>query len=395
MKKIAYPTDIEKLKAEYLSIFAENLTAMQTKWDAVRKEIINKHSDKTAAQDIYPDQLKDIIIADYDKLVDIYCDYCSLTIGKDIVEKLRCLFSYDGTDTDNTAKKYQPDIAQFFMEHSEEMHIHVCHYCELSYINVYGLKNIYSSVSSLLKTASEKEIRRYVTNTKGEPYKDNVYKKIIKLRDTLKEDEIEEAFNNIDKRWSKSPKKSERIFRKRNHFDLDHFLPKSKCPIVALSLMNFVPCCPVCNERLKGMDCLGSTDKNRLIKLSPTSPKYEFDQQVTAIVIPEIGTEKRHAQDHPDDFSVKFETTDNEYQTVIIDEFHLDERYNYHKMEILRLLDLLRDYPDTQIRVMANALSGMKSEEQIKEDIFGMDFMERNGRCMSKIKKDIFNTCQA
>ena len=37
----------------------------------------------------------------------------------------------------------------------------------------------------------------------------------------------------------------------KSQFDLDHALAKDDCPLVALSLHNFVPSCPVCNERLK------------------------------------------------------------------------------------------------------------------------------------------------
>lgn len=40
----------------------------------------------------------------------------------------------------------------------------------------------------------------------------------------------------------------------KRQFDIDHFLPKGKCPPVALSLFNFVPSCPVCNERIKRED---------------------------------------------------------------------------------------------------------------------------------------------
>lgn len=36
----------------------------------------------------------------------------------------------------------------------------------------------------------------------------------------------------------------------KKHFDLDHVLDKGRCPIVGLSLFNFVPSCSVCNERM-------------------------------------------------------------------------------------------------------------------------------------------------
>lgn len=40
--------------------------------------------------------------------------------------------------------------------------------------------------------------------------------------------------------------------KKRILADLDHFYPKSKHPLYALCLYNFIPSCPTCNSRLKG-----------------------------------------------------------------------------------------------------------------------------------------------
>lgn len=62
-------------------------------------------------------------------------------------------------------------------------------------------------------------------------------------------------------------------------FDVDHFLPKTKCPIVGLSLFNFVPSCQVCNSRVKLMRELGDNVVEKQ-KFNPASEDYKFDENV-------------------------------------------------------------------------------------------------------------------
>ena len=39
--------------------------------------------------------------------------------------------------------------------------------------------------------------------------------------------------------------------------DFDHFFPKSRYPLLALSFFNLIPCCPICNRTLKGDKKMG------------------------------------------------------------------------------------------------------------------------------------------
>lgn len=189
------------------------------------------------------------------------------------------------------------------------------------------------------------------------------------------------------------PKKSEKVAGNlRNHFDLDHFLPKAKCPLVALSLMNFVPSCPVCNEKLKGEDILwGENEANRrnvLMKVSPNSSGYDLDS-VAKLRLDDHGHGWLRAQEHPQDYTLEFKSSDPDYQNEIINEFHLDERYAYHKCEALRWHDLMNDYPPPRIKEMATALNGYKTEEQLRNDIFQNDYFEKYVRCFDKLRRDI------
>lgn len=400
MRKISYPKDVEQLKNEYSAIFNSQIDTLNEKWKILRDELINSCAGsvyEANAETIFPDKIETILIADYSQLVDIYIAYRELIknnkISDNLHARLNKCFNYSGDN--EWFKDFQPNISQFFMRHAEELNLHVCHYCELSYINVYGFYSVYQDFATFLYKASNKELSKYIRTSDGHPYNDKFYQKIIHLRADphVTHENIVEQFDNLDKRIKNHGKKSEAIIKKlKNHFDLDHFLPKSKCPLVALSLMNFVPCCPICNEKLKKDDELGGLDKAALLKLSPTSVDYNFDKNVEIRVICNNGPNGLLAQKHPDDYIIKFCTNDKEYQEEIIDEFHLDERYNYHKCEALRLQDLMLNYPKEKIQAMSLALKGYRTEIEISEDLFGSRFTEEHHRCFEKLRRDILST---
>lgn len=65
------------------------------------------------------------------------------------------------------------------MKHAEELDLHVCHYCELSYINVYGFHSVYYDFAAFLYNASDKELMKYIRRTDGRPYDGRFYKKSL------------------------------------------------------------------------------------------------------------------------------------------------------------------------------------------------------------------------
>ena len=75
---------------------------------------------------------------------------------------------------------------------------------------------------------------------------------------------------------------------KKRQFDLDHFIPKSECPLFALSLYNFVPSCQVCNSRIKNADIYYKNISivDDLEKLFPTSVNYNYDAALTFRIVP-------------------------------------------------------------------------------------------------------------
>ena len=174
-----------------------------------------------------------------------------------------------------------------------------------------------------------------------------------------------------------------------NHFDLDHVLDWSECPLVALSLFNFTPSCLVCNEKLKRTELLGDTVA-QVKKLSPTSNNYDFEHNVRICVVPEDKVVDNYLG-NPDFFSIDFKILqgkDKDYMKVV-DLFCLRERYTYHKAEALRLLDLKHKYDESNIDNIAELLG--RRPEDVREDIFGEAFSETQHRSFEKLKKDILH----
>ena len=121
----------------------------------------------------------------------------------------------------------------------------------------------------------------------------------------------------------------------KSQFDIDHFLPKGKCPPVALSLFNFVPSCPVCNERIKRED-LPNVNLNDLKFLSPSSFAFDLPKRIKV----KLG----HLTSPRKDFI--YFVAKYPYDRYV-DFFHLQERYDYHKIEALRLEKLKKNYSKT------------------------------------------------
>ena len=169
----------------------------------------------------------------------------------------------------------------------------------------------------------------------------------------------------------------------RAQFDLDHALGKAECPLVALSLHNFVPSCTMCNQRLKGRRQLSSIPYG--IKLvAPCSESYDGNEHIHFCVENKRACSGGYMR-HKDYYQIGIKATGFYLDYTKL--FHLKERYEYHKGEALRLLDLKRNYPTSHIRRIAMMLH--KTSEEVREDLFGLNYSKEHHRCFEKLKKDI------
>lgn len=169
----------------------------------------------------------------------------------------------------------------------------------------------------------------------------------------------------------------------KKHFDVDHVLPKKKCPLFALSLFNFVPSCQVCNSRIKKDELIGRTPAERE-ELSPTSSIYQFEDKVRFRLHPlKRGVRKFSANSTL--FRIKVNAKPPYDREVSF--FHIEERYEYHKMEALRLKDLKAQYPRAQTKKIAKLLG--RSVRDVEEDIFHKKYLTSFDRCFRKFTLDI------
>lgn len=362
----------EELNSRYINLFGNELDTMNNAWNTLRGEIEKTSSDT----DNIPENIRDILTADYSKLVDIFKAYLNLEkLPEETKKEIKKIFNY---------KKYQPQIAIFFMDPENKFQIYVCHYCGIAYINAYGIQNDYGDKYAFIKNASREELKKFIPGNLS----DKTIDKIIKER---------ESFTSLDDfdrlSYWRSEKKSDSInLLSGNHFDLDHELAKASCPLLALSLYNFVPSCPTCNQKLKRSATIGSKeDEKELIKLSPTSDKYDFDKNVLFYIAPKRMSTFGFLR-NLEEYRIDMKCHDKSFEKSI-GLFRLKQRYNYHKVFALRLLDLKERYSPGSIKMISNLLQGSCSEkyteEQIREDIFGEEYSKVGHRAFDKLRKDI------
>lgn len=375
MKAVKYPSDPTKrseLKNKYIDALrllknsdgSNKLESMQKKWILIRRRLsLTK----------LPTDIKKILKAEYSKLVRYYIYYTSSNISIDDKENLENIFSY---------KVFHDEIAKYFMNDENGFNLSVCHYCGTAYINKYSidgeqegldiLNNAnYDDLARILRIKSQKNIQKILDN---QPYRTiDQFNNIIKWRT---KDKFHSVFpiDNVSK----------------NHFDLDHVLDKGSCPITAISLMNFVPSCSVCNEKLKRSKVLGN-GKMPIEELSPTSPRFDFENQVEFLLIPKVGAKiGNRPTKNANNYELVIQTKNSSYEHFI-NIFHLRERYQFHKMEALMWQELKMRYTDSRIALMSHALrNSAYSIKRIKSDIFqkALEDVERE-RCFEKLKRDI------
>lgn len=165
----------------------------------------------------------------------------------------------------------------------------------------------------------------------------------------------------------------------KNGFTLDHYIDKGTYPYLALSLYNLIPSCYTCNSKIKGIDEINN--------LSPSSANFAFDEKVKFKTFMrnknlQIEKESDFTLLLKEDFSLDYE----EY----IKGFMLNERYEYHKYKVIEMINKRKEYPNSRIKELA--LLTKKTEEEVKQDLFGEYLFEEDDlqkRPLSKLIKDI------
>lgn len=175
------------------------------------------------------------------------------------------------------------------------------------------------------------------------------------------------------------------VSKTKAQFELDHVIGQQECPLMALSLYNFVPSCSVCNSRIKHKKGLASS-KKLMKKYSPTSKDFDFERKVDIVLNPKKGAATPYME-HRDDYHIVFDCNKDKDYEGYVGKFLLTERYNCHKVEALRLKDLQLYYPDSHILGICDVVN--RTFGEVKEDLFGLGFTKDEHRLFKKLRKDM------
>lgn len=370
MKKMKYPAGAQ-YKQNYIKIFQAEHRKMQAMWTHFK----GTYTELAA----YPIDVKDFLTADFHQLTEWYIDFMRISKDKrkEINNKLKDnLFNYD---------EWSSKIAKYFKDPENGFNLISCIYCDMAYVNAYEV-NLDIDAIFFLNNASDDDLMIKLRTTS-----EDALDAIHKARKFKTRADFDRVCTSL--KWQSD--KYDKIFIKpynkyKHHFDLDHVLPKSKCALIALSLYNLVPCCQVCNQRLKKSEVLGTMGKP-YEKLSPTSPEFDFEGQVSFHVIPKRGVRVGSLRQltRQEDYELQLISIDPDYD-LLIKIFRLQERYAHHKKKALHWIEMNYKYTDSRIAMMANALDDPSfSFKRIKSDIFQNELYESESMCFSKLREDM------
>ena len=156
----------------------------------------------------------------------------------------------------------------------------------------------------------------------------------------------------------------------------DHWFPKSKFPLLSMSLYNLIPSCTVCNSSAKGEHDVNLREFIHPYVHRPQHPKIKF--------IAEPATE-------PDrNWTLKIERKKNSPEDKTIKMFYLDEIYKEHdKLELKDLMDFRDNYCDGYLKDLMQFLIDNKMDDSslTREDVYRMIAITANQAIAAKANK--------
>lgn len=162
-------------------------------------------------------------------------------------------------------------------------------------------------------------------------------------------------------------------------YEIDHFFPKDKYPIFAVSLYNLIPVCPSCNRRKSYKEFSYSPHDHRYQKAGQVS---HFWYSVTGTGFLEDSSKLKIEMDYIPDMAIN------------VKELDLKQAYSFHKREVQDLLKKASIYSDDYIDdTLAKYPDLFANREQVIDHIYGISGDERRflTESLSKFKTDIYN----
>lgn len=188
--------------------------------------------------------------------------------------------------------------------------------------------------------------------------------------------------------------------------DLDHFIPKSIVPFLALSLYNFIPSCQICNSRMKldkpTIDLLTFES----IVINPLTESFDDygvkfrlkDKSTTQL----LDTKNKSLEEFK--IILDNKSKDKKIQEKVqntIDMFKLDKIYeNIHSDYIIDMFEIIRNRPDSYLSSIVEIFTDKKyfDDEKLKKKMLDnlkeivlepYKFKVEKGEPLGKLTKDI------
>lgn len=156
---------------------------------------------------------------------------------------------------------------------------------------------------------------------------------------------------------------------------LDHWFPKAKYPLLAISFYNLIPSCSPCNSSVKHMDEFTLNDHVHPYINKNTAQQYKM----RSIYDEGLGS-----------FKVSIDTTDKKIESTLA-AMKIAKIYQHHQSELKDIAFLKQKYNRQYLQDLGKLLDKTLSEKDVYRLMFGVEYEEENmhKRPLSKLKKDI------
>lgn len=371
MRKINYSIKTENEKESFLNDYFDKLSLNIPNQSEICKKI--KEIDLNW-------DLKKLLTADFEDLI-----YFVKEADKKETDKLKKIF-YE-KEKINLYKENQRTIADFLIE--KKVLIKSCFYCNIDYINPFNIFVKYNTIEDFIKYANINEWIGLTSDKKGKKlynfFKKNKIKNLNDLND----------LNEIKGIGTKTIVKIKldeinKLTDFKDHFTLDHVLPKTDYPFLSLSLFNLVPCCSPCNSKFKHTKKFTISEEN-FNKVVPSSENFELDKLLEFKILRDTSNLENFVSNinKVEDLDIKLTNSNLDFESVneYMHIFQLKGRYEFYKNKAFDLIEKRQKYSDSQIKEIANFTK--QPFETIKEDIFGKECFQSNNEPFEKYKQDI------
>ncbi|CAL2087248.1 hypothetical protein [Tenacibaculum sp. 190524A05c] len=160
----------------------------------------------------------------------------------------------------------------------------------------------------------------------------------------------------------------------------DHWYPKKKLSLLALSFYNLIPSCSTCNTSIKGDQIfkIGVYIHPYLDKINNKDFKFSY----------------RYSSKTKSGFAIKLLYPNNDHVVRrTMRSYKIEEVYNAHTEELKELLKIKQAYSERYLSILSsNTYNGLNiSQEELYRLAFGVYYDEKDfsKRPFSKMKKDI------